>query len=243
MVLVFSNIAQRRLTYLRRMQDESHKIKERYQKRMPVAQDERYASGNQYMQFVIQERQTNYAALLRKVFSDFSNVRLLEIGAGSGSNLLFYKQLGIKPEHIVANELISERVNMLRTNHPDVLVLDGDATLLSKEQIGQFDIIFQSTVFTSILEASFRKKLANNMMHLLKENGVILWYDFVYDNPSNPDVKGVSVRELKALFPGLHWEIKRVTLAPPIGRRVKGAYAVFNAFPFLRTHIVALGRK
>jgi hypothetical protein len=114
---------------------------------------------------------------------------------------------------------------------------------LSSERVGQFDIIFQSTVFTSILDVDFRRKMANSMMRLLKENGVVLWYDFIYDNPSNPDVKGVGIQELKMLFPELKWQIKRVTLAPPIGRRVKGAYPILNAFPFLRTHIVALGTK
>lgn len=76
---------------------------------------------------------------------------------------------------------------------------------------------------------------------MAKENGLILWYDFKYNNPSNKDVKGVNKREIKELFPDAKKIIfHNVTLAPPIGRRVGKFYNLVNLlFPFLRTHIIA----
>ena len=51
-----------------------------------------------------------------------------------------------------------------------------------------FDFVFQSTVFTSILDSEVRKEVAGEMLRVLKPGGVILWYDFHVNNPRNPDV-------------------------------------------------------
>ena len=83
------------------------------------------------------------------------------------------------------------------------------------------------------------------MLKLVKPNGIILWYDFVYDNPNNKDVKGVSKQEIRQLFAkASKITIKKVTLAPPIGRRVGNLYGILNGlFPFLRSHVVAVIEK
>jgi hypothetical protein len=118
-------------------------------------------------------------------------------------------------------------------------VLPGDALLLEFESY--FDVVFQSTVFTSILDSDFKKKLAVKMFDMVKDDGLVLWYDFKYDNPNNKDVKGVGKNEIKELFPEAKKIIfHNVTLAPPIGRRVGKFYNVVNfLFPFLRTHIIS----
>ena len=54
---------------------------------------------------------------------------------------------------------------------------------------GSQDIVFQSAVLTSILDDEYKKRLANKMWELLKPGGAILYYDFIYNNPKNPDVK------------------------------------------------------
>jgi len=101
---------------------------------------------------------------------------------------------------------------------------------------------FSQKIFDqSFDKLSFKIKLAVKMFDMVKDNGLILWYDFKYNNPKNPDVKGVGKNEIKKLFP----EAKKiifynVTLAPPIGRRIGKFYNVFNfLFPFFRTHIIA----
>jgi hypothetical protein len=117
-------------------------------------------------------------------------------------------------------------------------VFPGNALDISSGQ--NFDIIFQFTVFTSILDEDFRRELAQKMVSLLKTGGLIIWYDFIYNNPSNPDVRGVSRREVIRLFKDMNIRFHRVTLAPPVGRRVGRLYSVLNRlFPFLRTHVVA----
>jgi hypothetical protein len=105
--------------------------------------------------------------------------------------------------------------------------------------------VLQSTVFTSILDESFRKALANKMFEMLKPGGIILSYDFTYNNPCNKDVRKLTRAEIKKLFPN-HREIqfKRVTLAPPVARRVGKLYDLVNFLcPMLRTHLIAAIKK
>ena len=80
------------------------------------------------------------------------------------------------------------------------------------------------------------------MWEMKSEKGIILWYDFVYDNPFNKDVKGINKKEIKSLFPmASKYIFYKTTLAPPIGRRIKKFYNFFNIlFPFLRTHTIAV---
>ena len=100
-----------------------------------------------------------------------------------------------------------------------IKILVGDAAEIDLAE-GPFDIVYQSTVFTSILDDGFQQKLADRMWALAKPGGGVLWYDFIYNNPRNPDVRGVPLQRIRELFPHgkiHHWKI---TLAPPISRRV-----------------------
>lgn len=192
---------------------------------------------------IVAERELLYARVLKGINKPLAELTLLEIGAGNGNNLHFFHNLGIPWKNIVANELLIDRVEQLRKNCPEITVVPGDALDLPYES--KFDLVFQSTVFTSILSDEFRQVLADKMWNMLKPGGIVLWYDFVYNNPANPNVKKVSRSEVRALFPkNSSVSFHRVTLAPPIGRRVGPLYNVLNMlFPFLRTHVVAVIRK
>jgi len=55
-------------------------------------------------------------------------------------------------------------------------------------------------------------------------------------------VRGVPVAQIRQLFPAGSLHVRRVTLAPPISRRVcrlhPFLYHVFNAIPVLRSHVM-----
>ena len=121
------------------------------------------------------------------------------------------------------------------------VVHEGDAAALPFAE-GSFDLVYQSTVFSSLLDDAFQQRLANAMWRWVRPGGGVLWYDFTYDNPRNPDVRGVPLARVRDLFPSGRIDARRVTLAPPISRRVcrlsPAAYGLFNALPFLRTHLL-----
>jgi ubiquinone/menaquinone biosynthesis C-methylase UbiE len=122
-----------------------------------------------------------------------------------------------------------------------VQLLGGDASRLELPD-GSFDVVFQSTVFTSILAPGMQERVAARMWELLRPGGAILWYDFTVDNPRNRDVRGVSIRRVRELFPAPPERIVRVTVAPPLGRTIaplgRWAYRCARLLPFLRTHAI-----
>jgi len=137
---------------------------------------------------------------------------------------------------------LAQRVAIARRRLPSELrVMEGNASELDLPD-ESFDIVYQSTVFSSILGEEFRAQLASRMWALVKPGGGVLWYDLNYNNPSNPDIRKISRRDLRELFPEAKLDFRRVTLAPPISRRVcpiwEGFYPLLNSFPFLRTHIL-----
>ncbi|HPR31537.1 MAG TPA: class I SAM-dependent methyltransferase [Prolixibacteraceae bacterium] len=220
--------------------DEIEQIRMRYERRK---NNSSVPKGHFYFDYFMQsERELVYAKIIHTYFDDFSNVKILEVGAGTGINLHFFIRQGFRHENIFANELLDDRIKVLNEKFPAIRILPGDASLLRFEQ--EFDIVLQSTVFTSILDEEFKTLLAEKMWNMKKESGIILWYDFMYDNPRNRDVKGISKRQIHNLFPKAEKiSFCNVTLAPFIGRRTGRYYPVINAFfPFLRTHTIALIR-
>lgn len=227
---------------------EVQEIRDRYKRRRDAHADDRYGMlrASSYMWAQEKER-----ALIRWIdyagLAPLAEKRLLEIGCGNGNNLIQLLRLGFRAENIEGNELLEDRVNIAKQKLPEALnVIAGDAMEVIRED-SSFDVVLQSTVFSSILDDEFQEKLAQKMWCAAKPGGGILWYDFVYDNPRNSDVRGVSVKRIRELFP--HGEIKvwRVTLAPPICRvvtRINPAlYNIFNSMPFLRSHVLCWIRK
>jgi SAM-dependent methyltransferase len=220
--------------------DEIARVRERYEHRKTSAPVQSHGTYFHYNYFTAVERELRFAEIVRKRFDDFGTRRVLEIGAGGGNNLLLFRRLGFRWENLYANELLEERVERLRYNLPGATVLPGDASELPFR--AHFDIILQATVFTSLLDDGFKQKLAHKLLEMLNEHGIVLWYDFKYDNPRNSDVKGISRGEIRRLFDrAASIEFFSTTLAPPIGRRVGRAYGIVNTLaPFLRTHLVAV---
>ena len=183
-------------------------------------------------------------------YHDLAGVRLLEVGCGTGKNLLELLRLGFKPEMLQGIELLTdsvkEAVEILPTS---VRIVCGDATRISTSSIdpGSQDIVYQSTVFSSLLEDEFQQRLADRMWHWTRPGGGVMWYDFTVNNPRNRDVRGVPLRRIQELFPHGNLRARRVTLAPPIARAVTRVhpklYAALNSCPWLRTHVLVWIQK
>jgi len=218
--------------------DEVKRIIERYERRKKKCFSNGNISLSGYDEFKRLEREEVYRKIIKERFTNIEELRVLEIGAGRGVNIDFFLRLGISYHNIFANELMPERIAILRNRFPDINILEGDARNINENY--QFDILLQSLVFTSILDKDFRYQLADKMIKMLKKDGIIIWYDFIYNNPVNKDVRGIKLHEINQLFPsGNLINYYRVTLLPPLGRIAGKAYPVFNRLKFLRTHIIA----
>ena len=221
-------------------------VAERYARR---AATDRYSMLQPDVWQTVQERQRAMLRLFARLgFADLSTLRLLEVGCGSGGNLQELLRLGFAPQQLSGAELLPERIAQARAGLPaSIALFEGDATQLDLSP-ASFDIVFVSTVFSSLLDAAFQRRLADTMWRWVKPGGGVLWYDFTVNNPRNADVRGVPLGRVQALFPQGRLQHERVTLAPPIARAVTrvhaGLYPLLNATPWLRTHVLAwLGKS
>ncbi len=227
---------------------EAEEIIRRYERRKITIPHERYSILNPSSYMSEQEKERVLIKLIKKShLESLENKKLLEIGCGGGNNLIQFIRLGFKPQNLFGNDILSERIISAREKLPiSVTLTEGDASELDYNE-GCFDIVFQSMVFSSILNENFRIQLAKKMWQWTKIGGGILWYDFVYDNPQNKDVIGIRFRDLARYFP-MESHIKyKLTLAPPISRVVTKInshfYTILNSICILKTHILCFIRK
>lgn len=224
---------------------ETEAVVQRYARR---ADDDRYSLLRPEVWQMVQERQRAMLQLLAaQGLHDLAALRVVEVGCGSGGNLLELLRAGFAPEHLTGIELLDDRFAVARrVLPPDVTLLQGDASVAPLTP-GSVDIVLQSTVFTSLLDRAFQQQLADAMWSWLRPGGGMLWYDFTMNNPRNPDVRGVPLARVRELFPQGRLTAQRVTLAPPLARlacRVHPAlYGALNLLPLLRTHVLAWIQK
>jgi ubiquinone/menaquinone biosynthesis C-methylase UbiE len=224
---------------------EKARIRAAYVKRQD---DPRYSWFSPGHLFMVQERERQLLAILaRYAFAPLHTKKILEVGCGTGYWLREFIKWGARPEHIVGIDLLSDRVAEAKRLSPGAVTIEcGSAVVLSFPD-ETFDLVLQSTVFTSVLDAAMKQQMAAEMLRVLKADGLILWYDYHVNNPRNRDVRGVKRQEISTLFPGCRIELRRITLAPPLARLVAPyswlACYLLEKIPFLRTHYLGVMRK
>jgi SAM-dependent methyltransferase len=238
---------------------EADRIRCEYRRRTREIPADRYAVTDPVNLFFVQQRERYaLAALKRENFLPLADKRILEIGCGSGGWLPSLEGWGAERGNLAGIDLDDSRVakaQRLLSAHRDeqgTLLAAGadlraaDATALPWH-VASFDLVVQSTVFTSVLDVEMKRKLAGEMLRVLRPEGIILWYDFLYNNPWNPQVQGIRRREIRSLFSDCHVSLRRITLAPPIARRIVpwtwlGAL-ILEKLWFLNTHYLGIIRK
>jgi SAM-dependent methyltransferase len=228
--------------------NEADEVVKRYAERARSVEKNRYSMLNPDISHTVFEKQITLLRLLATYQSrPLNDLKVIEVGCGTGNNLLELLRIGFHPSNLVGNELLPERIALARLYIPEATqIMPGDALLLDINE-HSFDIVYQSTVFTSLLDDHFQEMLAKKMWSWVKPGGSVLWYDFIYNNPRNKDVKGIPLSRIQKLFPEGKIHFKKITLAPPISRQVckfhPSLYTFFNAFPFLRTHLLCWIQK
>jgi len=219
---------------------ETQAVQARYARRDNSADAQRYSLyANTAALQAQQERLRAMARLWRAHgWADLSGRTLLEVGCGSGGNLLDLLRLGATPKQLTGIELLPERAAAARAVLPGgVTVLEGDACAAPIADASQ-QAVLAFTVFSSLLDPAYRQQFARTLWRWVAPGGGVLVYDFVVNNPHNPDVRKLPLSELRALFPGARLQSRRLTLAPPVARRLPAgliAPASLLLHP-LRTH-------
>lgn len=224
------------------------RLRQAYASRTATDYGDRYSYFNPGNLFVIQERERLVLSMLRAAgYYPLHDKRIVEVGCGSGFWLRAFVQWGAAPERLWGVDLEVRRLAEARRLCPLRVRLVGGEGARAPLRTGAFDLVLLSTVFTSILDEQLRQELAAEMMRLVSARGMILWYDFRYDNVANPDVRGIGTAKVRDLFKGWQVAFRSLTLAPPLVRRIAPmswtACRLLSLIPPLRTHLLAVIRQ
>lgn len=205
----------------------------------------RYSWFNQGQVFRVHELERDILAILMSNgLSHLHDKRILEVGCGQGQWLREFIKWGACPENMTGIDLLPDRIAKARELCPQGVKLQcGNAARLAFHD-DSFDLVLQLTVFSSILDLHVKKVLASEMLRVLREGGLILWYDVNVNNPRNPDIRGIRKPEIAQLFPDCRIDLHRVTLAPPLSRLIApyswlGCYALERC-RILNTHYLGV---
>lgn len=183
--------------------------------------------------------------LLKSGVSDLTGKKILEVGCGSGGVLRDYQTLGADPKSLYGIDVLQDRLIEANAKVHGSGLACSDAQNLPFPN-STFDIALQYTAFSSILDSDVKKNMANEVVRVLQPRGYLIWYDF-WLNPTNPQTKGINLAEIRELFPGCQISWKKITLAPPITRKlipfswILGQ--ILETFTVLNTHYLVLIRK
>jgi SAM-dependent methyltransferase len=222
---------------------EADRILAEYARRAEEVPAELYAPTNPAHLFIRQSLERALVRMLGEAGAlPLSGRRVLDVGCGYGQWLADLETLGAERRLLAGIDLVPERVEKARARLGGADIREGDASELPFEE-GAFDLVLQSMMFSSILDASVKRRAAAEMSRVLAPGGLVLWYDFFVNNPRNPNVRGVGRREVEELFPGFDLRWRRVTLAPPLLRalapRLRPLAGALQGLRVLNTHALA----
>jgi len=188
--------------------------------------------------------------ILRPLLADLGyarpGARVLDLGAGSGVDCEELDRFGWDRAGIIAIDLLRGDVGRARTRLPWLSGAVGDAARLPILDAA-VDLVFQSTMISSVLEDRLRAAIYAEAARVLKRGGAFISYDTRYPNPWNRYTRPVRPGELRRAFPGWSLRLTSLTLLPPLVRRLAPLSTALcragERFPPLRSHLLACAVK
>lgn len=188
---------------------------------------------------------------LRHMQIDRENVKLLDVGCGTGASLVQFIRLGFKPENLAGVDPSEERIAQARASYPtvDFRSESGEATTFADSS---FDIAFESTLFMMLTSGEIARKVAAEMLRVTRPGGYVMLADWRYAKRGSADHRAMSSDRIASLFSvGSAVELiarERGALVPPVGRflsrRAPSLYfAVQAVMPFAVGQITTVLRK
>ena len=176
-------------------------------------------------------------------FKPLADERILEVGCGGGRVIEELIGLGACPRLLAGVDLRPEGIESAQSRWPeaDLRVADAQQLPFVTESL---DLVIVFTVFSSILDGEVAKRVADEICRVVKPGGGVVYYDFQYNNPWNPEVRGIKRSGVETLFTGFRGNWTSLTLLPPLARRLGPltplAYPALAAIAPLRTHLLGV---
>lgn len=225
---------------------EVERVRAAYARREQEQRDARYALTSPENLYLFQRRERELVRLLRQeALLPLAGRRILDVGCGDGNVLRDLERYGAEARRLAGVDLLTSRVASAVERSPEMAFALASGTSLPFAD-GAFDAVLLFTVLSSVLDDASRRAIGQEALRVIRPGGSIVLYDFVW-NPLNRDVRGLGPSEAKRLFGGAEVTYRRMTLAPPIARRVVRlswtASRLLEAVPLLRSHVLVHVRK
>jgi 2-polyprenyl-3-methyl-5-hydroxy-6-metoxy-1,4-benzoquinol methylase len=193
------------------------------------------------------ERNDAFVELLsRQLARPLSECWILDFGCGPGIITNWLHLQGASSQRIVGVDLQRDRITAARKAYPGLTFVEANGEHLPFSA-RQFDIVLAFTVFSSILDRELAGRIATELMRVLAIDGMIVWYDMRYPNPSNPHIRAMTRSRIHSLFPMMSTQLDTLTLLPPVAERLgpltDALYPLLATIPAFRSHYFGLLRS
>jgi ubiquinone/menaquinone biosynthesis C-methylase UbiE len=103
-------------------------------------------------------------------------LNVLDVGCGYGHELAKLTLLGIPQNNLFGVDICSHRIFRAKSLYPSINFFENDVTNLPFED-NSFDVVFQFTCLMHIDSEDIQKQVCVEMQRVLKENGIVVWWD------------------------------------------------------------------
>lgn len=200
----------------------------------------RWTTPSRGRQLIEAERTASLRMLLSTALpKPLPECRVLDLGCGGGQLLKWFHDWGAAAENLLGVDLLAASVEAARQRYPGMRFSQGNAEALDLPD-ASMDVVCAFTVFSSILDDTTARNVARTITRVLAPRGTIVWYDLRYPSPYNPHVRAMTIRRIRALFPGAVTDLRPITLVPPLADRLgpmtELLYPALVRIPGLRSH-------
>lgn len=198
-----------------------------------------YNEGNL---FLIHSREYHLIKLL-KYFNlyQLKDKKILEVGCGTAFELRNFLRYGAESKNLYGLDKDYNSIKIAKSKSGGIFYKVSDARLLPyKDKV--FDIIIAFVLFSSVTSKEDRLQIAKEMIRVLKDDGLIIFYDFFIRNPQNKSIKAVRKKDIRELFNCCSFYFKRITFLPPVCRILPSFllifYYIFESLKIFNTHYI-----
>jgi ubiquinone/menaquinone biosynthesis C-methylase UbiE len=228
--------------------DEIERLRQLYKTHYPVTGTDisyTWHPRNPISIYYRQAQERSLVSMLNSLGLALEDLKVLDIGCGSGYFLRFFASLGADPANLFGIDLIPERLMVAQRIGPGAIHYSLCDAQYLPFQDDSFDLSCLFTVFSSIIDHGLRVHIAQDVTRIIKDGGYLLWYDMCYSKSTN--TQAIKASEIESLFPNLEPVYRTKIHSSWISRVAKHSFLlceILDQLPFLRkTHNLFLLKK
>jgi SAM-dependent methyltransferase len=159
------------------------------------------------------------AKLMRETgLASLAGLRVLDVGCGRGRHVRGFIDMGARPEHLLGIDVHEPSLAVAKALSPQLSFSAFNGWEIPY-RAASFDLVTQFVVFSSIALLDLRRKLASEMVRVLRPGGYVFWWDTLH-LPAQGDAPNERL-EVAPLFPGLVKKELRLGRQPTLGECVR----------------------